>query len=48
MLEASLTKKLWHFTLDVQLKADNQILILLGPSGSGNACLSLLKKLIRF
>jgi len=35
MLEASLTKKLWHFTLDVQLKADNQILILLGPSGSG-------------
>ena len=35
MLEASLTKKLWHFTLDVQLEADNQILILLGPSGSG-------------
>jgi molybdate transport system ATP-binding protein len=35
MLEASLKKKLWHFTLDVQLKADNQILILLGPSGSG-------------
>lgn len=35
MLEASLTKKLWHFTLDVQLKVDNQILILLGPSGSG-------------
>jgi molybdate transport system ATP-binding protein len=35
MLEASLTKKLWHFSLDVQLKADNQILILLGPSGSG-------------
>lgn len=35
MLEANLTKKLWHFTLDVQLKADNQILILLGPSGSG-------------
>lgn len=35
MLEASLTKILWHFTLDVQLKADNQILILLGPSGSG-------------
>lgn len=35
MLEASLTKKLWHFTLDVQLKADKQILILLGPSGSG-------------
>ena len=35
MLEASLTKKLWHFALDVQLKVDNQILILLGPSGSG-------------
>jgi len=35
MLEANLTKKLWHFTLDVQLKVDNQILILLGPSGSG-------------
>ncbi|MDD4239721.1 MAG: ATP-binding cassette domain-containing protein, partial [Desulfotomaculaceae bacterium] len=35
MLEASLTKKLWHFTLDVQLKVEDQILILLGPSGSG-------------
>lgn len=35
MLEVSLTKKLWHFTLDVQLKVANQILILLGPSGSG-------------
>jgi molybdate transport system ATP-binding protein len=35
MLEANLTKKLWHFTLNVQLRADNQILILLGPSGSG-------------
>lgn len=35
MLEASLTKKLWHFNLDVQLKVDKQILILLGPSGSG-------------
>ncbi len=35
MLEANLTKKLWHFTLNVQLKVDNQILILLGPSGSG-------------
>lgn len=35
MLEASLTKKLWHFKLNVQLKVDNQILILLGPSGSG-------------
>lgn len=35
MLEARLIKRLWHFTLDVQLKVDNQILILLGPSGSG-------------
>lgn len=35
MLEANLTKRLWNFTLDVQLKVDNQILILLGPSGSG-------------
>jgi molybdate transport system ATP-binding protein len=35
MLEANLTKKLWHFTLNVRLKVDNQILILLGPSGSG-------------
>ncbi|TEB11443.1 ATP-binding cassette domain-containing protein [Pelotomaculum propionicicum] len=35
MLEASLHKKLWHFTLDVQLKVADQILILLGPSGSG-------------
>lgn len=35
MLEARLIKKLWHFNLDVNLKVDNQILILLGPSGSG-------------
>ncbi|MDD3653371.1 MAG: ATP-binding cassette domain-containing protein [Desulfotomaculaceae bacterium] len=35
MLEVSLTKRLWHFTLDVQLRVANQILILLGPSGSG-------------
>ena len=35
MLEASLTKKLWHFTLEIQLQANNQILVLLGPSGCG-------------
>jgi len=35
MLEARLTKKLWNFNLDVQLQVDNQILILLGPSGAG-------------
>ncbi|MBP7332114.1 MAG: ATP-binding cassette domain-containing protein [Firmicutes bacterium] len=35
MLEASLTKKLWHFTLKVELQVDNQILVLLGPSGCG-------------
>lgn len=35
MLEARFEKKLWHFTLDLQLKVDNQILVLWGPSGSG-------------
>jgi len=35
MLKAKFTKKLWHYTLDVQLKAGNQILVLWGPSGSG-------------
>ncbi len=35
MLEARLTKKLWHFTLDLQLKVGNRILVLWGPSGSG-------------
>lgn len=35
MLEASLTKKLWHFTLEVQLQVNKQILVLLGPSGCG-------------
>ncbi|MDD4170368.1 MAG: ATP-binding cassette domain-containing protein [Desulfotomaculaceae bacterium] len=35
MLDAGLTKKLWHFTLEVQLQVDNQILVLLGPSGCG-------------
>ena len=36
MLEARLYKKLWHFDLEIQLKVNNnQILILLGPSGCG-------------
>jgi molybdate transport system ATP-binding protein len=35
MLEAHLTKKLWHFTLDVEFKVENQILLLWGHSGSG-------------
>lgn len=35
MLEANLTKNLWHFTLEVQLQMDKQILVLLGPSGCG-------------
>lgn len=48
MLEASLTKKLWHFTLEVQLQVDDQILVLLGPSGCGKTTtLSLLAGLFR-
>lgn len=35
MLKAKFTKNLWHFTLDVELKAENQILVLWGPSGAG-------------
>lgn len=35
MLEAKFTKKLWHFTLEVDLTTDNQIVVLWGPSGSG-------------
>lgn len=35
MLEACFTKKLYHFTLDVNLKVDDQILVLWGPSGAG-------------
>ena len=48
MLEASLTKKLWHFTLEVQLQVDDQILVLLGPSGCGKTTtLSLLAGLFK-
>lgn len=35
MLEAQFTKKLWHFTLELQLQAENNILVLWGPSGAG-------------
>ncbi|MCL6479786.1 MAG: ATP-binding cassette domain-containing protein [Peptococcaceae bacterium] len=35
MLEADITKKLWHFTLDLHLEAGREILVLWGPSGSG-------------
>lgn len=35
LLEAQLTKKLWHFKLDVHFKVKNQILLLWGHSGSG-------------
>jgi molybdate transport system ATP-binding protein len=35
MLEACFTKKLWHFTLELNMKVENQILVLWGPSGSG-------------
>ncbi len=35
MLEARITKKLMYFTLDIQLKVDNEILVLWGSSGAG-------------
>lgn len=35
MLIAKLTKKLWHFTLDIELELDNRILVLWGHSGAG-------------
>lgn len=35
MLEAQFTKKLWHFTLELQLKVDNEVLVLWGASGAG-------------
>ncbi|OPX90259.1 MAG: Sulfate/thiosulfate import ATP-binding protein CysA [Pelotomaculum sp. PtaB.Bin104] len=48
MMAARLKKKLWHFTLDVQLKVTNQIVILLGPSGSGKTTvLQLLSGLLK-
>lgn len=35
MLEARFHKKLWHFTLDVNIEARDQIVVLWGPSGAG-------------
>jgi molybdate transport system ATP-binding protein len=35
MLVAEITKKLNHFTLDVQFSIKNEIVVLFGPSGSG-------------
>jgi len=40
MLEAQLTKKLWHFNLDVHFKVKNQILLLWGHSGSGKTTIT--------
>ncbi|MCG9966600.1 ATP-binding cassette domain-containing protein [Pelotomaculum terephthalicicum JT] len=35
MLEVRISKKLWHFNLELEVKIDNQILVLWGPSGAG-------------
>jgi len=35
MLKAKITKKLWHFTLEVEMELDNHILVLWGHSGAG-------------
>ena len=35
MLEVSITKKLAHFTLDVEFRAKNEIIVLAGSSGAG-------------
>lgn len=35
MLEALIKKRLWHFNLDLELRVDNEILVLWGPSGAG-------------
>ncbi len=48
MLEASFSKKLWHFTLNIKLEVGNEILVLSGPSGAGKTtilhCLAGLRK----
>ncbi|TYO94593.1 molybdate transport system ATP-binding protein [Desulfallas thermosapovorans DSM 6562] len=48
MLEARIVKKLWHFELNLELKLDNRILVLWGPSGAGKTtvlhCLAGLRK----
>jgi len=35
MLKAKVTKKLWNFTLNIELELDNSILVLWGHSGAG-------------
>lgn len=35
MLEAHFTKKLWHFTLNINITLNTEILVLWGPSGAG-------------
>lgn len=35
MLEAYFKKKLWNFTLDIELSLEKEILVLWGPSGAG-------------
>jgi molybdate transport system ATP-binding protein len=35
MLNIRITKKLWHFDLELNVKINNQILVLWGPSGAG-------------
>jgi len=35
MLEMQFTKRLWHFTLELELEVGNQILVLWGHSGAG-------------
>ena len=35
MLEVHIKKKLPHFLLDIELKVEDEILVLFGPSGSG-------------
>lgn len=48
MLEIGFTKKLWHFTLELELEVGNQILVLWGQSGAGKTtvlhCLAGLRK----
>ncbi|MFA7466813.1 MAG: ATP-binding cassette domain-containing protein, partial [Desulfotomaculaceae bacterium] len=48
MLELRLTKKLWHFTMELELEVGNQILVLWGHSGAGKTtvlhCLAGLRK----
>ncbi len=35
MLKAKINKKLWHFTLELEMELDNRILVLWGHSGAG-------------